>query len=319
MSFPNKQTVLLAFLILLIPVKAIAQDTGVPDSVIVGNLDRSNIIACPGDTINIPVWVKNDQDVILMYFTFAIDDQYIADHLDGSLFDILNPSSNPHWDDVQFTVIYPGRPSVGLTSYPLVGISDVVPPNNWVRFNSNGVWIKLAEFTFVISNDTSLIGTTTQIIEGCNHIIPGCSFVGVDDEDDYYPRFVGGTIEIVASGYAYRPGDANMFGGGWPPAVLNSDVTYLMNYFRGYPTSVPCYLDAFWASADANGDCLVLGSDVTRLRGYFMGTATIEFCPDYPTLWPTPGDLPPSAPSGWPNCDVATMNNVKVIPSAKGQ
>ncbi|MCP4581567.1 MAG: hypothetical protein GY839_08090 [candidate division Zixibacteria bacterium] len=194
MLFPKINLFTVILTLLLIVSTTSAQDSGVPDSVIAGNLDGSNIIASPGDIINIPLWVKNDQNAIIMYFPIAIDDQYIADYSDGNLFDILNPSSNPHWDEVQFTDIFPGYPSVGLTSYPLVGISGIVPPNNWTPFNSDGAWIKLAEFTFEISNDPSLIGTTAQIIEGENHIIPGCSFVGVGHEDDYHPRFVGAAL-----------------------------------------------------------------------------------------------------------------------------
>jgi hypothetical protein len=310
MSFPHKKITLLAFLMLLMPVMAIAQDTGVPDSVIAGNLDGSAIIASPGDTINVPVWVKNDQDVILMYFPIAIDDQYIANYFDGNLFDILNPSSNPHWDEVEFIVALPGYPFVGFTSYPLFSISNVVPPGSWVPFNSNGAWIKLAEFSFEISNDPSLISDTIQIIEGENHIIDGCSFVGVGDEDDYHPRFVGGTIEVVAPAYAYLPGDANMFLGLWPPQVIGNDVTYLVNYFTG--ATQPCLLDGFYCAADVNGDCQVIGSDITRLQNYFLGGPPPAYCPDYPPLWPTRGDLPPNAPDGWPNCEGALA--VKVIP-----
>jgi hypothetical protein len=121
-------------------------------------------------------------------------------------------------------------------------------------------------------------------------------------------------------GYPYLPGDANMYNAGntnpatWPPMVIGSDVTYLVNYFRGLPTSPPCPLppEDFWCSADANGDCLVIGSDVTKLVNYFRGLTEVEWCgndgvpPDpasYPPLWPTPDDLPPNPPPGWPPCN----------------
>ncbi|MCP4581138.1 MAG: hypothetical protein GY839_05935 [candidate division Zixibacteria bacterium] len=104
-------------------------------------------------------------------------------------------------------------------------------------------------------------------------------------------------------GYEYLPGDANMPNGIWPPSVIGADVTYLVNYFRGI--SVSCLLDGFYASGDANGDCMVIGSDVTKLVTYFRGLTSINNCADYPPLWPTPEDLPPSAPPGWPNCEGA--------------
>jgi hypothetical protein len=99
----------------------------------------------------------------------------------------------------------------------------------------------------------------------------------------------------------YRPGDANMWAGGWPPGVISGDVTYLVNYFRRITSA--CNLDGFYCSADINGDCQVLGNDVTAFVNFFRGSGTIQYCPDYPPAWPTPGDIPAEAPPGWPNCE----------------
>jgi len=104
----------------------------------------------------------------------------------------------------------------------------------------------------------------------------------------------------VLVGYAYLPGDANMANGLWPPIVIGGDVTYLVNYFKGSPSSNPCLLDGFWASADANADCIVMGSDVIRMVAYFRGSGVIEHCIDYPPLYPP---VPVDPPAGWPNCD----------------
>jgi hypothetical protein len=101
--------------------------------------------------------------------------------------------------------------------------------------------------------------------------------------------------------FDYVPGDANMSVGQWPPRVIGGDVTYLVSYFRGLQPA--CLLDAFYASGDVNADCDVIGSDVTRLVNYFRGLANITPCPDYPSAWPTPDDLPADAPDGWPNCE----------------
>jgi len=102
-------------------------------------------------------------------------------------------------------------------------------------------------------------------------------------------------------GYEYLPGDTNMGAGLWPPSVLGGDVTYLVNYFRGF--SEPCMLDGFFASADVNGDCNVIGSDVTYLVSYIRGFNLINYCPDWDTPWPHSDLLPPVAPVGWPNCE----------------
>jgi len=111
----------------------------------------------------------------------------------------------------------------------------------------------------------------------------------------------------LSTAFEYLPGDVNMSGGTWPPAATGPDVTYLVNFFRGLPTSVPCKFDGdlglFWASADANGDCDVIGSDVTKLVNVFRGISNMAYCADYETAWPLPGDLPELAPEGWPNCE----------------
>jgi len=108
---------------------------------------------------------------------------------------------------------------------------------------------------------------------------------------------------LRATDLQYLVGDANMKAGTWPPAVIGSDVTYLVNYFRGGMPSPACLLNGFYASADVNGDCHVIGSDVTRLVNFFRGSATITGCPDYPSEWSSPMDLPTETPEGWPNCE----------------
>ncbi|MCP4580937.1 MAG: hypothetical protein GY839_04925 [candidate division Zixibacteria bacterium] len=103
--------------------------------------------------------------------------------------------------------------------------------------------------------------------------------------------------------YEYLPGDANMYNGIWPPMVIGGDVTYLVSYFRGPVTAPPCLLDGFWASSDANGDCVIIGSDVTKLVNYFRGQTSLSYCHEYPPAWLTTDDCPTEAPPGWPNCE----------------
>jgi len=115
------------------------------------------------------------------------------------------------------------------------------------------------------------------------------------DYDVFVTKFGPGLVY-----YYYLPGDVNMSGWAWPPAATGPDVTYLVNFFRGLPTSHSCLLSGFWCSADANGDCDVIGSDVTKLVNVFRGLTTISYCADYPPAWPP---IPEEAPSGWPNCE----------------
>jgi len=125
-------------------------------------------------------------------------------------------------------------------------------------------------------------------------------------------------IECEEAGYAYLPGDVNMYDETWPPSVVGGDVTYLVNYFRGSASSTSCLMDGFWASADVNGDCNVVGSDVTKLVNYFRGNESISYCADYEPLWLNPEDLPPDAPSSWPNCGVS-ISRTKIQANSQGR
>ncbi len=120
-------------------------------------------------------------------------------------------------------------------------------------------------------------------------------------------------FECEEPGYAYLPGDVNMYDGTWPPSVVGGDVTYLVNFFRDAPSSVACLMDGFWASADINGDCNVIGGDVTKLVNFFRDQGNISYCPNYEPLWLSPADLPPVAPAGWPNCDISVSGIKKQI------
>ena len=120
-------------------------------------------------------------------------------------------------------------------------------------------------------------------------------------------------MRVAPEGYAYLPGDANMNNGAWPPAVIGSDVTYLVNFFRGLTANPACLLDGFYASADVNASCTVIGSDVTRLVNFFRGSGVIEYCPAYEPLWHNTGELPAEPPAGWPNCNAPVMTG-KIVP-----
>lgn len=115
------------------------------------------------------------------------------------------------------------------------------------------------------------------------------------------------SFDQTVLGFAYVPGDANMYNAAWPPAVIGSDVTYLVNYFRVLPTNPACLINDYYCAADVNADCRVIGSDVTRLVSYFRGLAAIEYCADYPPAWQTPADCPDQQPTGWPGCEIITL------------
>ena len=121
-------------------------------------------------------------------------------------------------------------------------------------------------------------------------------------------------FQCPSEGYEYLPGDANMYNGSWPPNVIGSDVTYLVNFFRGLPTNPACNIDGNYMAADVNASCSIIGSDVTRLVNYFRGSGAIEYCPDWEPAWHNSGELPEDAPAGWPNCDAPIVNTRTLNP-----
>lgn len=154
--------------------------------------------------------------------------------------------------------------------------------------------------------DWYVIGSGGGHMESVTYQVDGTAgqpIVGISSSDSLRVEsgFWVGAGAVPSEGYEYLPGDANMYNGLWPPQVIGADVTYLVNYFRGSVDA--CLVSGFFCSGDANGDCLVIGSDVTRMVTYFRGLIGISYCVDFEPAWHDPSELPPFAPSGWPNCE----------------
>ncbi|MCD6161292.1 MAG: hypothetical protein J7K40_02640 [candidate division Zixibacteria bacterium] len=317
-SITTATKLLLPFLLIAMAASLYAEDPGLPDSVIVGNLNDSLIEASPGDTIDIPVWIKNDENIIAIYLPIALDSQYISEDISGNFYDIFDSLNTPHWDAADFLIHFPDEPIEGLTTYSLIVLSENGSPWYWYVFNSGYEWVHMADFRFILSSENLSAGDKIPIIHGNSPRIGGIHFCFEDVSFSIHPEFITGAIAIVPDGYAYLPGDANMALGLWPPRVQGSDMTYLVNYFKGSSTSQPCLLDGFWASADINGDCNVIGTDVTRLVNYFRGTGIIEYCADYEPLWLSTSEAEVCGePDGWPNCETPPVTG-RVIPSGTG-
>ena len=150
--------------------------------------------------------------------------------------------------------------------------------------------------------DTMATDTVTVFISSVG--LPPGSFSDTIYVQTSHPitTFIKVPVEF-STGFAYLPGDVNMYNGAWPPVVIGSDVTYLVNHFRGITSNPSCLVGGFWCSADINGDCTVIGSDVTRLVNFFRGTGSVNHCQDYMPVWESPQDLPAEAPPGWPGCE----------------
>jgi len=178
--------------------------------------------------------------------------------------------------------------------------SFISPADNHIQ-NHSFNWSFPAKSSVRVNNPPATI--PSDLPTGLYYVGLILDFVDADEgNNDTYGSDTA-PIFIWGADYEYLPGDVNMYGGTWPPSATGPDVTYLVNFFRGAPTSHACYLDGFWCSADANGDCNIIGSDVTKLVNVFRGVGSIGYCVDYEPAWPTPADLPPSMPPGWPGCE----------------
>jgi hypothetical protein len=68
----KKLSLLSVCVLMVLACVAFAQDPGMPDSVIVGNLDGSPIHVIPGETLRVPIYFKNDEDLESTYFITGI-------------------------------------------------------------------------------------------------------------------------------------------------------------------------------------------------------------------------------------------------------
>jgi hypothetical protein len=128
-------------------------------------------------------------------------------------------------------------------SYSINDSSDMIEPSMYSgelpAFSSDSVGISISAFDMPVDeySDTVYIETTHPV--------------------DYL-------IRMPLNFTVYMHGDVNC-----DNQIIGSDVTYLVNYFRGL---VGPACDPF-LRADTNGDCNVIGSDVTYLVNYFRGMA----------------------------------------------
>jgi len=263
-----------------------------------GTIGCEPILASIGSKIAIDLYLQTAGYIQLesAAFILGVDVNYINglfSELEGEYFypfDIM--------DQAEFSPPVGSPPNFTGWSSQAFTVQSSIMESPWFKFD---VPTPIVRYIVEIADDTSLVGDTVS-----------CFDIGVDEngETSGASSFSGNLIIMehfcslaITNGYGYIPGDVNMHGGVWPPVAVGGDVTYLVNYFRSLPSSIPCFFDGFWASADANGDCYIIGNDVTKLVNYFRGAGGLSFCPDYPPLWPTPDDIPSLAPYGWPQCD----------------
>jgi hypothetical protein len=254
-------------------------DEGIVDSIIVGNLDLSPITAEPGDTVDIPIWVRNDENVEGLNIAIASDDNYITERLAGTF---QGPLAD--WADRSFGDPEPDHDSAGFTSQAITGWANFFNTNN-EPINSNGGYLQIAAIRLVVNSDLLLVEDTTELILGEVYRTGETAFGDPIGLEEWGPEMKGGLLVIIGDvECGYTPGDVNNV-----PPVNGIDITYGVAYLKGgNPPPVNCgtpvgpcpLISPFYAAMDVNGTCNTNGIDITYFVSFLKGGPGLLFCPN---------------------------------------
>jgi parallel beta-helix repeat protein len=248
-------------------------DPGIPDSIIIGNLDLTPIFARAGGQVIIPIWVKNDEPVPAVNISLAADSACISNWIEGS---ILNPLAG--LNDCAFMAVEHNQPTSGYISQTLLGWKTYVAENGYC-LNTNGAYQQVAAFSAVINSDSNNICNTINIIPGLSSRSGVTAFCDSEGTMEWSPIMLGGEIRI--SSCSYVPGDIN------DNHICNGlDVVYGVRYFKGGPPppyTCECTSGNTWyVAGDVNASCSFNGLDITYMVSYFKGGPSVNPCADCP-------------------------------------
>jgi hypothetical protein len=166
-------------------------DPGIPDTLIIGNLDGSLIAAHPGDTLFIPIWLKNDQSVAAMVLPIGTSDVYFSSRLGG----IIN-SPLTRFGTALFLNPESSQPVAGFTTQTL---SCWAVEHRDSLLNTLGIYKQVAEIRAVVTGDSSTIGDTTFVIQGFH---PRVGLITMSDSvglNEWNPVVIPGKVYICPS------------------------------------------------------------------------------------------------------------------------
>ncbi len=161
------------------PLLAFAQDPGMPDSVIFGNLDGSPIYS--DRVVHLPLWFKNDEDLTFMTLSVGIDRAF--GHFGAQI--LYNYPLNS-WD-VCWDTLYSSSPFPEFPDYlfmTLVLMSDTGGEPN-PPLNTDSSWQQILSIRLILNSDSSLIGDTTCIAAfwpGISSVSAGCIIIASPTE-----------------------------------------------------------------------------------------------------------------------------------------
>jgi hypothetical protein len=148
-----------------LPIISHAQsDPGIQDSMIVGNFDRTPILAGLNMQLTVPIYLRTDDSVIFIHVPIATDNNFITTRSGGTFFPPLSL-----WDDKSFLTPDPNEPITGFTNQSFLGFAYLVDPRDPQNFlYTNNHWIHIADIRMTTSSNIGILGTTTTFVGGIN-------------------------------------------------------------------------------------------------------------------------------------------------------
>jgi hypothetical protein len=194
-------------------------DVGMPDSIIIGNLNGAPIYVIPGDTVSIPIWIKCDEPVYAVNIPLAADTIHIKQWLSGVKLSYLSA-----WSYCAYRQAEPDRPGPGYSSQTLLG---------WKAAHADGPALytygefqQVASFALATNPDTAILGETIQIIPGSHSRAGVAAFCDTAGLAEWSPTVVSGSVI-----FALEPTHI-----GLSPAAFVDTVNW------GYSTSTDLYI-----------------------------------------------------------------------------
>lgn len=237
-------------------------DPGESDAFSIGNLDGSSIVGNPGQIVEIPVYIKVDEDIRGLALRIMSDTGQIIEWLG------VDSTSAFNWgfdvsNEIDYRPGYKGQTAIAVAASHL-------------SFNTNGQWSDAIAYFRLRLADSGFTGGESIRLKGQASIVDSNYVV-------YQPVLIEGSILLEIPECDYVFGDANNDG------YFNGlDVVYSVSYFKGFgsppPTDCYCGVHGFYGSnADANGDCLLNGLDIVYSVSALKGTGPMPLgCPDCP-------------------------------------
>jgi hypothetical protein len=199
-----------------------AQSYGLPDSILFGNRDGSEMRAGLDQQIAVPVWIKTDDSVTFMTIPLATNDSFVVSRDGGMAYFPLS-----QWDQHTFTYQGNNIPWHGYSSEMLLGYADLNnDPRPQYYLHTNYQWVHIADFLMTTTSDTTLVGQASCLVEGISPAEDMIFFGFSDGSNGERPDRVFGCLRL--ENMRSRPGDAN-----GDCAVNGIDVVYLVNYLKG--------------------------------------------------------------------------------------